>query len=110
MKIQDVTFIEHNKGYWGAPVFCHVTEGSIHVNILPNYWTNWVKFGFREDSESSLDRLFWSVENLLWFARNISQILTHESIHIVISRLIGREASFKFDWIERTHKISNLGR
>ena len=74
----DVTFVHHERGRLGSVIFCNIKRGGIHLNATPNR----------------------AQRNMGWFVNHIDRHLTHETIHLIICRLVGVDASRALDMVD----------
>ena len=95
MIVNDITFLDHCNGVFGAKVFCDVTTKTIHLNS--KYDARAVNHVDSQGNQFDVDA---------FYERNMEQTISHETIHLAILEAVGREACYRFDAIEGKYNLS----
>lgn len=95
MIVNDITFLDHYRGTFGAKVFCDVTTKTIHLNA--KYDSEVIDHLNSPETSHDIDA---------FYEENMEQTISHETTHLAILEAVDHEACFKFDAIERRYNIS----
>ena len=98
MKVNDITFVEHERGIYGAQLFCDLDKGTIHLNA-----------SHQPGALLHLDEVTHRRFNMnRWLERNIEAGLCHETVHLSMVEAGEREASLLLNRLERKHDVSGI--